>query len=83
MNIDMFSDPLIDSMIAYNEDRKFVTGAHNESTMLLQRSSDWLSDLNTKMYIRLWINNTEGRSVFICRYLADHILPPPELENSI
>jgi hypothetical protein len=51
--------------------------------MLLQRSSDWLSDLNTKMYIRLWINNIEGRSVFICRYLTDHILPPPELENSI
>jgi hypothetical protein len=29
MNIDMFSDPLIDSMTAYNEDRKFVTGAHH------------------------------------------------------
>lgn len=28
INLDMFSDPLIDSMTAYNEDRKFVTGAH-------------------------------------------------------
>lgn len=68
INLDMFSEPLIDSMHAYNADKKFVTGA--ESTLLLQKSSDWLSDLNTKMYIRLWLNNIEGKSVFICRYLS-------------
>jgi hypothetical protein len=27
MNIDMFSDPLIDGLTAYNDDKKFITGA--------------------------------------------------------
>jgi hypothetical protein len=77
----MFTDPLIDNIHAYNSDRKFVTGA--ESTLLLQMASDWLSSLNTNLYIRLWLNNIEGRSIFICRYLADNIMPPPNFERSI
>lgn len=80
VNMDIFTDPLIDSIVAYNEDRKFVTGAYHESTILLQKCSDWLSDLNTKQYIRLWLNNIEGRSVFICKYLSDAIRPPFDLE---
>lgn len=83
----MFTDPGIDSIHAYNEDRKFVPGANigssSESTLLLQRCSDWLGNLNTKKYIRLWLNNVEGKSVFICRYLSDNCHPPPILEDSI
>jgi len=51
-----------------------VTG--EGSPMLLQKASDWMSDLNTKLYIRLWLNNIEGKSVFICRFLSESIAPP-------
>jgi len=58
-------------MIAYNSDRKFVPGAAGENPLVLQRAIDWLDDLNTKRYVRLWLNNAEGKSVFICKYLSD------------
>lgn len=67
-------------MTAYNIDRKYVSG-EDESTLLLQRASDWLSELNTKRYIRMWLNNIEGKSVFICRWLSSDITPPPQLGN--
>lgn len=56
LNLDLFTDPLIDSLTAYNTDRKYVAGG-DESTLLLQRASDWLGELNTKRYIRMWLNN--------------------------
>lgn len=62
-------------MTAYNSDRKFISGS--ESTLLLQRCSDWWEDLNTKRYIRLWLNNIEGKSIFICKFLSSEIAPPP------
>jgi hypothetical protein len=46
-------------------------------------ASDWLSDLNTTLYIRLWLNNLEGKSVFICRFLGENIAPPPQFDCSI
>ena len=69
LNLDLFTDPTVDTLMAYNTDRKFITGA--EDTILLQKASDWLEDLNTKRYMKLWLNNIEHRSIFICRYLSD------------
>ena len=66
-------------MTAYNSDRKYVSG--EESPLLLQKASDWLEDLNTKRYIRLWLNNIDGKSIFICKYLSLGICPPPSLGN--
>jgi hypothetical protein len=47
-----------------------------ENPLVLQRANDWLESLNTKRYIKLWLNNLEGKSIFICRYLSDSICPP-------
>ena len=74
LNLDLFTEPLVDNMIAYNSDRKFIQGG--ETPQLLQRASEWLEDLNTKRYVRLWLNNLDAKSVFICRYLSDAISPP-------
>lgn len=81
INLDLFSEPLIDGLVAYNSDRKFVAGS-GENPLVLQRASDWLDELNSKRYVRLWLNNLEGKSVFICRYLSDAVSPPKLQDGS-
>ncbi len=56
LNIDIFTEPVIDTFIAYNTDRKFIVGPE-ENPLLLQRASDWLESLNTKRYVKLWLND--------------------------
>jgi hypothetical protein len=41
LNLDIFTEPAIDSFIAYNTDRKFIVGPE-ENPLLLQRASDWI-----------------------------------------
>lgn len=65
---------MIDNSVAYNGDRKFFGG--EEDPLFLQHANDWLEQLNLKRYIRLWLNNLEGNSIFISRYLLD-VEPPP------
>ena len=66
--------PAIDSSFAFANDRKFLNG--EEKSEFLQYASDWLDQLNIKRYIRLWVNNANGKSVFISRFICD-ITPPP------
>lgn len=44
--------------------------------MLLQKASDWLEQLNTLRYVRMWLNDVDQRSIFICRYLSRNVSPP-------
>lgn len=44
--------------------------------MLLQKASDWLEDLNTKRFVKLWLNDINQKSIFICRYLSKNVAPP-------
>jgi len=67
-------------LLAYNSDRKFIPGS-GENPLVLQRASDWLDELNTKRYVRLWLSNIEGKSVFICRFLSEWICPPKQLAS--
>lgn len=78
----MFTEPVIDSFIAYNTDRKFIVGPAEES-LLLQKASDWIEDLNTKRYIKLWLNDINQTSIFISRYISKNVAPPKFIENRI
>jgi hypothetical protein len=61
-------------MHAFNADRKALPGGDNSE--ILQTAIDWIEGLNTKRYIRMWLNDIEGKSIFICRYLSDNVSPP-------
>lgn len=82
LNLDLFTEPIIDSFIAYNTDRKFIAGPAEES-LLLQKASDWLEDLNTKRYVKLWLNDINQTSIFICRYLSKNVAPPKFTDHQI
>jgi hypothetical protein len=53
----------------------------SEESLLLQKASDWLEDLNTKRYVKLWLNDINLNSIFICRFLSKNIAPPSSFTN--
>jgi hypothetical protein len=76
--MDITLTPAIDHSVAYNGDRQFFSG--EEDPLFLQHANDWLEQLNLKRYIRLWLNNLEGNSTFISRFLVD--IEPPSLRSN-
>lgn len=78
ISLDLSVAPSIDNSLAYNGDKKFFGG--EEDPLFLQHANDWLEQLNMKRYIRLWLNNLEGNSIFISRFLMD-VEPPPLRSN--